>query len=415
MGEVWSARDLTTGRDVAVKVMLSVERHEVDRFEREVRLLSQLQNHHVTQVVGTARLADGRRLMAMELLEGRTLGEALGEGCLSVHSAVRLILQAMEGLAEAHALGIVHRDIKPSNLFVCGPIDEATVKLLDFGISKGPRSLHGEASTLTTTGETLGSPGYLSPEQLRDTKRVDTRSDIWALGLCLHRCVAGRPAFEADNVGEYFAMIMTESPTPLRHHRPDVPAELERIILRCAERDPARRYPDLAALAEALLQFAPGERARCERIRGSLGAAADTTDHFVSQLDDETQPATAAKSLPRAPSRTGRTRAMLAALGALAGSLVACWVLLSFSTSRARTMLSLASLTAPDPRAEQLVTVANPREEPLASAVVAPQPLPSTSSRSVVLLPRSAPSQGSSKPAPALPTSGLKGPIEVDL
>jgi len=185
---------------------------------------------------------------------------------MAVGDVVDAMMQAMDAIAEAHALGIVHRDLKPSNLFMTERRDGMPlVKVLDFGISKTTRQ---DESSLTTGDTLLGSPRYMSPEQMRSTRDVDNRTDIWSLGVIIHELLTGRPPFHAPNTAGLCAAIMTEAPPPLRTVAPRVPEALERIVLRCLEKDPARRFASIADLAAALAPFAshPAAAAYAERI-----------------------------------------------------------------------------------------------------------------------------------------------------
>jgi serine/threonine-protein kinase len=169
-------------------------------------------------------------------------------------------LQACEAIAEAHALGIVHRDIKPSNLFVTRRADGSSlVKVLDFGISKALEIDAQAVQGLTASGSIVGSPGYMSPEQLRAPKTVDARSDIWSLGVTLFELLTGKGPFAADGMGEIFARIVSEPAPLIRSVRPDVPEGLAMTIAQCLERDVRRRTQDVGSLASGLLPFAPPE------------------------------------------------------------------------------------------------------------------------------------------------------------
>src|SRR5204862_6206194 len=169
------------------------------------------------------------------------------------------VLQGCEAIAEAHALGIVHRDLKPANLFLTRRADGLdAVKVLDFGISKMPASDSTARSGMGLTGalSSLGSPLYMSPEQMSSARDVDLRTDIWGLGAILYECVTGNPPFDAKSIPQLCTQILHLPPPPISDIRTDVPAEFERVVLRCLEKDRARRYPNVGKLAVDLIPFA---------------------------------------------------------------------------------------------------------------------------------------------------------------
>jgi serine/threonine-protein kinase len=197
--------------------------------------------------------------MVMEYLDGKDLAEMLRlRGALPLGEAVEYVLQACEALAEAHRAGVVHRDLKPANLFLSSRADgSAIVKVLDFGISKASLTSGFEHANLTQTSAVMGSPNYMSPEQLRNSKTVDARADIWSLGLVLYELLTGQVAFRADTLAELHVAILQNIPSPLRERRPDLPPSLELLILRCLNKDPAFRFASVAELAQALAEFTP--------------------------------------------------------------------------------------------------------------------------------------------------------------
>jgi serine/threonine-protein kinase len=218
----------------------------------------------------------------MDYLDGGDLAAWLRDrGALPIEQAVEFILQACIAVADAHALGIVHRDLKPANLFCVRRSDgQLSIKVLDFGISKMGRrgsasstmTAHGHA--LTQTSALMGSPLYMSPEQMRSAKDVDAQTDIWAIGVILFELMVGRPAFQADTVTE-LAIKVANEPTPaIRTFRPEIPSGLEAVIAKCLEKDRRQRYRNVAELALALLPFAPKRaKASVERISGIIQAA----------------------------------------------------------------------------------------------------------------------------------------------
>lgn len=281
MGCVFAAQPLSGGPACALKVMLGKAKQDdelVRRFLREAKASEAIQSPYVARVYDAGSLEDGSPFMVMELLEGVGLNRVIEEHApLGIGRSVRFALQTCVGLAAAHAKGLVHRDLKPSNLFVTrAPDGSELLKLLDFGIAKADGAVFAdETGTLTATDSVIGSPQFMSPEQLRDSKRVDMRTDVWSLGLLLHTMLSGRKPFEAESVGEHFAMIVSEPPTPLREHWPDAPEVLEGVVRRCLKRDLTSRYQDVAQVARALAPFAePRDQplvAETERILAEAG------------------------------------------------------------------------------------------------------------------------------------------------
>jgi tRNA A-37 threonylcarbamoyl transferase component Bud32 len=272
MGIVVEAVHLGLGHRVALKLLRSelVRAEHRERFFREARAAGSLRSEHVVAIKDVDTLPDGTPFLVMEYLEGADLGRVVHErGPLPPEEATDYVLQACHALAEAHSRGIVHRDLKPPNLFLTRRLDGAPlVKVLDFGIAK---IADGEmARELTATSQYMGSPSYMSPEQVRSAKRVDTRTDIWALGVILYELLTGCPPFDGETAGDVFVKISTEPPRPFA---PPMPMPLlEAIVLRCLEKDPERRYRDVAELAAALLPYAGvNGRARAEAVARVAG------------------------------------------------------------------------------------------------------------------------------------------------
>jgi serine/threonine protein kinase len=267
MGVVVAARHLQLGQQVAIK-LLRLNNLEPDRqlearvrFLREGQAAAALSSDHVVRIHDVGTLESGEPFMVMELLRGEDLAKLLDrQGPAPVPVAVDYVLQACHAVAEAHASGIVHRDLKPSNLFVSLKSDgKAIVKVLDFGISKttsrGQEEFDGN---LTDTRSVVGSPFYMSPEQVRDAKRVDARTDVWSLGMILYEMLSGEPAFNASTLPGICAAIAADTPRPLREGRPEVPPDLAAVVERCLEKDPDRRFQKVSDLVRALAPFAPG-------------------------------------------------------------------------------------------------------------------------------------------------------------
>jgi serine/threonine protein kinase len=264
MGFVFSAARPSLGDEVAIKVLRSEllsDAQLVARFAREARVAARIKSEHVACVFDVGHLVDGAPFIVMERLDGKDLRWVLAErGKLPAELSVDYVLQVCEALAIAHANGITHRDIKPENLFASRQAQgEDVIKVLDFGISKMNlrAASDDDKLPLVKTTMAMGSPMYMSPEQIRAAKDIDGRSDIWALGCVLYELLTGNPAFSAPSVTELCALILESKPPDFASlGLPSVPA-LEAVIWRCIEKDPARRFQSIGELAVALCPFAP--------------------------------------------------------------------------------------------------------------------------------------------------------------
>ena len=278
MGIVLAAHHLHLDKRVALKFLrpeVATNRELVARFSNEARSAAKIQSEHVARVLDVGVLDDGSPYMVMEYLEGTDLAALIKQrGSVPGPEAIEYVLQACEALAEAHVAGIVHRDLKPANLFLTRRADGSpSVKVLDFGISKAALSNDGAGQALTQTAAVLGSPSYMAPEQLKSARQADPRTDIWALGIILHELTTGACAFQADTVPELYVSILQAPPTALRQRLPDAPPALEAVLLRCLEKDPARRYASVGELALALAELAPARaQPSVERVATITGA-----------------------------------------------------------------------------------------------------------------------------------------------
>jgi len=272
MGLVAKARHEILGQNVAIKFLLPRPGADdaAPRFLREARAAAQIQNPHVVHVFDCGELENGVPYMVMEHLEGVELSREMRErGAISVEEAVDITLDALEGVAAAHAVGIVHRDLKPSNLFlVDDPGGARRVKVLDFGISKVRDDTVGEDLTRSMI---LGSPRYISPEQAQSSRDVDTRTDIWSIGVIVYQMIAGEAPFQGDTVGQLVAQILLHTPERLDRRRPEVPKRLADAVARCLQRDREARFSDVGELAQALVPFASDRgRAQAARVEAIL-------------------------------------------------------------------------------------------------------------------------------------------------
>jgi serine/threonine-protein kinase len=335
MGYVVAARHLQLDQLVAMKFLRRGSLDDTEatgRFLREARASVRLRNEHVARVFDVGTLETGEPYIVMEHLDGCDLSAlAKQRGTISAGETVEYVMQACEALSEAHSLGIIHRDIKLANLFLTrGPAGAPLVKVLDFGISK--TNPFGESEhEMTRTSSMLGSPRFMSPEQMRDPRAVDGRSDIWSLGVVMYRLVAGRAPFEADTLGRLLTMVMHEQPDPLEVVRPDLPPGFAQVVGRCLEKDPAQRFANVAELAYALAAYAiEPARARvvADRIAATLSVARVPTSVDVSiTTGDAPSPAGGNDTGTASPwsgshasraTRKPKSSVMWAAVGALA-------------------------------------------------------------------------------------------------
>jgi serine/threonine protein kinase len=271
-----------------------------------------LKDEHVARVYDVGRLVSGEPYLVMERLEGVELEAFVADrGPLGAELAVDVVLQACQALAEAHAIGLVHRDIKPANLFLSRrPDGRLFVKILDFGISKW---LFGSArKRLTEPGGSLGSPWYMSPEQMANAAAVDQRSDVWALGVLLFLMLSGELPFDGDSVPEVCARVLTGTAPSLRSHRPDIDEQLEAVVMRCLEKQPSRRYAGVIELSNDLRRFGPSAGLTFELNHGVREA-----HHEDCALADTMGVSSMYAPRPRAP-RAGRARRIVGAAAVLA-------------------------------------------------------------------------------------------------
>ena len=258
MAVVFAAHHLLLDKPIAVK-LLSPELPRlpqiIERFLTEARAAARVDSPHVARVMDVGVLVNGLPYMVMERLDGCDLEELLRlEKRLAIGDAVDYVLQALQGLAHAHTLGVIHRDLKPSNLFLAHQADgSAIVKILDFGIAKLDK-----VSRATQQGQAVGSPTYMSPEHIRNIGAIDHRTDIWAMGVVLYELLTGRPPVEEEGVGETLAAVLNKRPPPPSALRPEIPPGLDAAIMRCLEHDPTNRWPDVAHFARAIAPFGTG-------------------------------------------------------------------------------------------------------------------------------------------------------------
>jgi eukaryotic-like serine/threonine-protein kinase len=444
MGVVVLATHLELDERVAMKFLLphAVESAEAAaRFVREARAAVKIKSEHVARVSDVGRLENGSPYIVMEYLEGADLSAVVQRGPLPIEDAVDFVIQASDAMAEAHAAGIVHRDLKPSNLFMSMRSDGTPIiKVLDFGISKVNVPDTSDAG-LTRTTTIMGSPFYMSPEQMRSSKDVDHRTDIWALGVILYELLTGTQPFNGETLPQLVAAILAEPPHPLRARRPEVPPDLEAVVFHCLEKDRDRRFQSVGAMAQALVNFASRRsRHTAERIMrlSGLDMPGAGAEHAASMhKSGAVLTGSASGSISASGARTntawtdtkggapqGRTAALV--LGGLGVLAVVGGVSLfamqksgqvasepSSAASAPVTPVNIAPVAAAPPEIAPVVpTPAEP--VPPASASAAPGKSASPSARPSAARPAAPRPSSNAAPAPA-PAPRSKNPLAIDL
>jgi serine/threonine protein kinase len=300
IGAVYEGVHRRVGRKVAVKLLHSMLAHDErmrTRFEREARAAAATAHPNIVEVLDFGELDDHTAFLVLELLEGHDLDAEIGRGTLGVARAVRIALQVCSALEAVHAKGIVHRDLKPANIFLTTRLgDPDFVKVLDFGVAKFTEPV--DAPAQTATGQAVGTPLYMSPEQARGSRDVDHRTDIYALGAVLFRALTGRCLFEAASVMEIFVLICHGRVPRLRELRPELPEALDEIVARMLERDRERRFSTIGEVAAALRPFLHTEVAAVD----VHGATLEVTPYIApSRSAIEALLATTQVRAPQAP------------------------------------------------------------------------------------------------------------------
>jgi serine/threonine-protein kinase len=421
MGYVVRARHLVLNHLVAIKFLnptIATMPEAVQRFVREARAATRITSEHVARVIDVSSLPDGEPYMVMEFLQGRDLGDVVeADGPMPLEVALDYLLQASIAVAEAHATGIVHRDLKPGNLFLTRRSDgTALVKVLDFGISKVlPTDGDDQGSLLTQTSAVMGSPLYISPEQMRAAKEVTAATDIWALGVILYELISGRHPFEGPTLPALCASVLNDPPALISTYVPDLPAGFEAVLMRCFEKAPQDRWPDVPSLAAALEPFtSAAARQNVERIRGIARSAARpvSSPKVLNQPLPSSEPvAPFAPSPARSPGRP-RPSAPLARItdsafelgGAARGGAARRYVTVLVALSSAiGVLLLLFVITRPanvEPPSSQTAAVSSEPPEP------APAPSPPVST---------APLEAVASAAPEAPAPSAVPPLIDDL
>jgi serine/threonine-protein kinase len=288
MGIVVAAWHLELEQRVAVKFLLpdfAENKEAAERFRREARAAVKIQSEHVARIVDVGTMSGGIPYMVMEHLSGHDLSiELERNGKFKIDDAVDCVFQTCMAMAEAHSKGVIHRDLKPANLFLTSRADGSRlVKVLDFGISKSIQNDSMPQMALTRTSIMVGSPLYMSPEQLESSKQADARSDIWSLGVILFELLTGTLPFTGETLPLLVRSVLTGKHTRARDLRGDIPERLSQVIDRCLETDKDKRIPNVADLADALAPFSLDGYRYSERIRKVLTLSGTT------KLDDKTR------------------------------------------------------------------------------------------------------------------------------
>jgi len=408
MGVVLRARHLVLDEPVVIKVLrpaLMAEDGMVARFAREARAASKIKSDHVVRVMDVDTLKSGMPIIVMEYLEGTDLTAVLREqGKLPIGTAVRYVLEACDAIAEAHGLGIVHRDLKPANLFLARRRDgKSIIKVLDFGISKIEGTELSEADS-TKPGTLMGSPRYMSPEQMMSVRDVDGRADIWSLGAILYKLLTGVPPFAGDTMPQVCSLVLNVDPVPPDSHRAEIPAELADIVLRCLQKNPAKRFATVAELVAALEPWssnananAPAPAPRPQSDPSRLSLPEDPSTRVTGQH-------TAVTVSLNAPAMAPKRRLSERMLGGLVIALV---LALAAVVIAPRIKPTTASAGLPQSSSPPSTTALSPADAP--SLPVTDAPGAPSSTASAVALPRPAgaasagahPSQGRKPAAPS--------------
>jgi serine/threonine-protein kinase len=291
MGVVVSAWHLGLRQRVAIKLLLSdggqIEQAALERFQREARAAARIRSEHVCRVIDVGMLPAGTPYLVMEYLEGCDLADELARrGRVPAQEAVGYVLEACEALAEAHVAGIIHRDLKPANLFLARRNNGSRcLKLLDFGVSKSIEEGSLAQFSLTKTSSIVGSPIYMSPEQLNSAKDVDARTDIWALGALTYELIAGRPPFFAETIPQLVSQVLHNEPPSFGEIGVTAPGGLEQVIRRALHKSRDLRFATVAEFAEAIGPYAPDDSISISRIL-QIRPASDLRDPLPETVAD---------------------------------------------------------------------------------------------------------------------------------
>ena len=332
MGRVYEAENVRTGSRVAVKILTNTESTAaLDRFRREARAASAVSSAHIVKTYDMGvDPATGAPYIVMEHLRGTDLSSALKAhgGRLSPPAAVEIVCQALAALEQAHRVGVVHRDIKPSNIFLSQErSDELTVRVLDFGIAKVTNAAVDANHTLTATGEVLGSPRYMSPEQIQGLPNVDGQTDVWSMGVVLYLCLTGQAPHEEDNIGRTLLMTCTRRAPSVIERAPWVEAGLARVVEQALCISRKERIASALDFRNALLPFRKLSKITLDSLRDASHAdggwrfpSTTAREEIAGEADFAVDPSTVAASRDKwtIPRRKLTAVGALVAAGALA-------------------------------------------------------------------------------------------------
>ena len=311
MGYVWEATHVVSGAPFALKVLKGRKDEDRRRFQRELRAAAALRHRNVIAVHELVEAPDETLVIVMELLKGETLGAVLRrEKRILLRDLAPVITQVLGALGAAHAIGIVHRDLKPDNIFLCAsptPEDELVVKVLDFGVAKltAHEGLAAQTQALTGTGSMVGTPYYMSPEQVFGDKDLDARADIWSLGIVLYECLTGVRPTEADTVGRVLQRIMVADFAPITAFCPALPDDVVSLIGRMLSLEREGRHDDTDGIAAVLARHGSARAsARALAITRALSTPASTVDPTAATV---ARTAPAPPMPPRKTESGGRT------------------------------------------------------------------------------------------------------------
>jgi eukaryotic-like serine/threonine-protein kinase len=379
MGTVWLADHLGLGSQVVIKFMspaLARDERWTERFRREAELAARVRHPHVVQIFDHGVTSDGVPFIVMELLEGHDLGQEIWDrGCLLPGEVSTIVVQVAKALQRVHELGFVHRDVKPENIFLCDlGSGEIFIKLLDFGIAK---TRHDETSSLTSTGVTMGTPYYMSPEVIVSAKNVDQKTDLWALAVVAFEALTGQRPFLGETIAAVALQLHADERPRATKIVPSLPAEIDEWFARALSRNPEDRFPEARAMARAFAAILPP-------IRNSFTPDAIAPFSTTGRRDETAPVATTQAIEPAAP--PPRAKWPWIAGAAVVAVVVAA---LAWPATPPRIATPTAAASTPAPAAEPTHVVEPP-------VVVATAPVPDVAPSAST--PKSAPTTAPTAP-----------------